>query len=100
MSDITTLLQQRAELDAQIAVERQALREQHVSTIRGLMQTAGLTAADLASAKRRMVGVSRVAPKYRHPQTGSTWSGRGLKPTWLSTAITAGATLDQFLIGS
>ena len=31
---------------------------------------------------------SPVAPKYRHPVTGDTWSGRGPQPQWLKTALT------------
>ena len=26
----------------------------------------------------------KVAPKYRDPKTGATWSGRGKKPSWLN----------------
>jgi DNA-binding protein H-NS len=39
-----------------------------------------------------------VAPKYRHPETGETWSGRGKAPRWLMAAEEAGATRDSFLI--
>lgn len=39
-----------------------------------------------------------VAPKYRHPQTGETWSGRGKAPRWLAAEETSGATRDNFLI--
>jgi len=40
----------------------------------------------------------QVAPKYRHPETGATWTGRGKPPRWLVAAEAAGATRDQFLI--
>ncbi|MDP4300377.1 ParB/RepB/Spo0J family partition protein [Leptothrix discophora] len=33
--------------------------------------------------------------KYRHPTTGETWSGRGLKPRWLVQALDEGMTLDE-----
>lgn len=39
-----------------------------------------------------------VAPKYRHPETGETWSGRGKAPHWLSSAEAAGASREGFLI--
>ncbi|WP_454688194.1 H-NS histone family protein [Achromobacter aloeverae] len=39
------------------------------------------------------------APKYRHPDTGETWSGRGRAPRWLMAAEQSGATREQFLIG-
>lgn len=36
------------------------------------------------SANRRgaMKG-TKVEPKYRHPETGETWAGRGVQPTWM-----------------
>lgn len=39
-----------------------------------------------------------VAPKYRHPDTGETWSGRGKAPRWLTAAEAQGARRDHFLI--
>lgn len=57
-------------------------------------------------AGRRKTGTARpanaakraVAPKYRHPQTGETWSGRGKAPRWLAAEEAGGATRDSFLI--
>lgn|SRR5690606_8808485 len=40
----------------------------------------------------------QVAPKYRHPETGETWSGRGKPPRWLTAEEAAGRTRDAFLI--
>ena len=40
----------------------------------------------------------KVAAKYRDPETGESWSGRGLKPKWLVQALEDGKTLDDFLI--
>jgi DNA repair protein RadC len=37
----------------------------------------------------------RVKPKYRHPVTGATWSGRGNMAKWLTEAIEAGAALEE-----
>jgi len=39
-----------------------------------------------------------VAPKYRHPESGDTWTGRGRAPRWLTSAENAGATREQFRI--
>ncbi|MBI4983871.1 MAG: H-NS histone family protein [Rhodocyclales bacterium] len=33
--------------------------------------------------------VSKTKPKYRHPTTNETWSGRGKMPLWLKSEITA-----------
>ncbi len=43
-------------------------------------------------------GRATVAPKYRDPATGATWTGRGKKPKWLSAQLEAGQTIDQFKI--
>jgi DNA-binding protein H-NS len=40
----------------------------------------------------------KVAPKYEGPN-GEKWSGRGLKPRWLTTAMSKGKRLEDFLIG-
>src|SRR5690606_3977543 len=43
---------------------------------------------------------SPVPPKYRTPETGATWSGRGKPPRWVSEAEAAGKSRDEFLINS
>lgn len=40
----------------------------------------------------------QVAPKYRHPTSGETWSGRGKAPRWLAAAEAAGEKREDFLI--
>lgn len=39
-----------------------------------------------------------VPPKYRHPDTGETWTGRGKAPRWVTEAEAAGRSRDEFLI--
>ncbi|HUH86707.1 MAG TPA: H-NS histone family protein [Pusillimonas sp.] len=39
-----------------------------------------------------------VPPKYRNPETGATWTGRGKAPRWVSEAEAQGKSRDQFLI--
>jgi len=41
---------------------------------------------------------SKVAPKYRHPETGATWTGRGIPPKWLAAELAQGRTREEFLI--
>ena len=55
-----------------------------------------LTRATINTAKSG----SKVAVKYRHPQTGETWTGRGLKPRWLKVALDNGAQLDDFTVAA
>ena len=41
---------------------------------------------------------SKVAAKYRHPDTGATWSGRGILPKWMTAEIAKGRKREDFLI--
>ena len=41
----------------------------------------------------------RVTAKYRNPETGETWSGRGLQPKWVQAAIASGKSLSDFALG-
>lgn len=56
-----------------------------------------------ARAKRRDVqrrpdSRSVVAPKYRNPESGETWSGRGRAPRWLTLAEKAGRNRNDFRV--
>jgi DNA-binding protein H-NS len=42
---------------------------------------------------------NKVPPKYRDPQSGETWAGRGAQPVWLREKLKKGAKLEHFLIG-
>jgi DNA-binding protein H-NS len=56
-----------------------------------------LGGASAANRTRPSGTIRKVAPKYRGPN-GETWSGRGLKPRWLTTAMNEGKELHDFLI--
>jgi DNA-binding protein H-NS len=121
MSRISELIQQRDALAAQQAALDKALRELQsaerqaaIEKIRALMAENGLTVADLVagegrkakgrppkSADGRSANAGKpVAAKYRNTATGETWSGRGLKPKWLSAALAGGAKIEDFLIAA
>lgn len=102
------LLDQVAALDKQIAEVQSEQRNTVIAEIRALMEKAGLSMADITGtastatprAKRTEATekVSKVAAKYRDPETGNAWSGRGLKPRWLTAALAAGKTIEEFVI--
>ena len=48
--------------------------------------------------QRRPDSRSVEAPKYRHPESGETWSGRGRAPRWLTLAEKAGRNRDDFRV--
>jgi DNA-binding protein H-NS len=53
--------------------------------------------APAAKRTRQSATNRKVPPKYRGPK-GETWSGRGLKPRWLTAAMKEGKELQDFLI--
>ena len=43
--------------------------------------------------------VGKTLPRYRNPaDSGQTWTGRGLKPKWLTAAIEGGRNLLDFAV--
>ncbi len=99
-----TLERQAAELEKQLSQARKEERSGVIAQIKALMSEHGLTAADLegkvkGAAKEKQSTAGRtIAPKYRDPVSGSTWTGRGLKPRWLQQAIAAGKKPEDFAI--
>ena len=108
---------QIAKLQAQAAKMESAqgvAKKKSIAKVMALMKKLGISVEDLKgaepvkpakagrnpSAKKtpRAGNRSKVAAKYRHPDSGATWSGRGLPPKWLADEIAAGKSKDQFLI--
>ena len=88
MSKLQDLIAQREALDKQIAETRKNELREAIGTIQSLVSEFGLTSADIfgvgrAEKKMDKRTGKKVAPKYRDPATGNTWTGRGRAPTWL-----------------
>ena len=84
------LLQQRKALEQAIANARAHELSEAVSRARELVAEFGLTVQDIFPSGRgnsKSAGKSstgaKVAPKYRDPATGQTWTGRGKAPKWI-----------------
>lgn len=77
------LLAQREALEQKIAATRKAEVADAVQKIRGLVEAFGLTQEDVFSPAKQKREASAVAPKYRDPVTGQTWTGRGKPPIWI-----------------
>ena len=107
---------QLAKLQAQAAKMESAqgvAKKKSIAKVMALMKKLGISVEDLkgaepvkpAKAGRKPLATkaprpgnrSKVAAKYRHPDSGATWSGRGLPPKWLADQIASGKTKDQFL---
>ncbi|MFM8864748.1 MAG: H-NS family nucleoid-associated regulatory protein [Limnohabitans sp.] len=86
MTTVAQLLAQKAALEAQIEAARKTEISDAVAKVKELVAAHGLTARDIfGGAKRSTKTGARgtVAPKYRDPATGATWTGRGKAPKWI-----------------
>jgi DNA-binding protein H-NS len=81
-SDVETMLAQK------VSEERRSL-EQELTKLGGYM-----------GKKARGGPRGAVVPKYRDPETGTTWAGRGLKPRWLTAALKSGKSVESFAIAA
>lgn len=94
MSQYKDLLKQREELEAKIAEARNAEVASAIAQVRQLVLDYSLTERDVFGGVRTSSAKgSTVAPKYKDPVTGATWTGRGKPPLWI-----ADKEREQFLI--
>lgn len=124
VSTLTQIQRQIARLQAQAkAIENSsnAKKAKSVQKVRQLMDKLGVTMTDLGAsapaptrgkgskakptkkpaarkAGKKANGKSTVPIRYRDPETGNTWTGRGLAPKWMAEKIKAGMTKADFLI--
>jgi DNA-binding protein H-NS len=111
--DVISLLESLAigDLDKVIAaaqLQREAKREsgkkELIEEFRARAEALGLSlgelAADSSKTGARPSGKSPPAQspavKYRNPETGETWSGRGRAPKWLTLAEQQGRGREEF----
>jgi DNA-binding protein H-NS len=97
MASYKELLAQKAKLEQELLEARRRETSDAVKRVRDLIEEFGLEPSDVfqgAKGKPRSAGRGRVPAKYRNPETGETWSGRGRTPNWMK-----GKSKDAFLIG-
>lgn len=56
-------------------------KEQRINVLE--QEIAALRGQAAPASKRSSTKGIKVEPKYRHPETGETWAGRGVQPTWM-----------------
>lgn len=93
MPSLNELMAQKAELERQIA----AAKPQAVQAVLETMKALGVSWDDLGVAPVANKGPNKRRVKYADAH-GNTWSGVGQRPRWLSHALAAGATLEQFAV--
>lgn len=87
MASYKELLQQREQLEKEIQELRKKEMSDAVSQVRALVAEYSLAMEDVfppARGKRAASAGNKVAPKYRNPETGDTWTGRGKAPKWIA----------------
>lgn len=104
MATYKQLIAEKKALEVKLAEVRASEIAGVIEKIQALMAEYELTVDDIASKRRRgrPAGAGKVkaaakekptlAPKYKDPKTGATWSGRGRAPAWL------GKNREKFLI--
>lgn len=86
-SSYKDLLKQREELDQKIDEARRSELNDAKAKVRQLIADFGLTQQDVFPSGRAgrpsTTTGTKVAPKFRNPETGQTWTGRGKPPKWI-----------------
>jgi len=86
MSSLKELLAEKAALEIKIAEVRKQEIKHALDQIKSLIEAYQLTCADIFPDDRPRGTANKtekVPAKYRDPDTGKTWSGRGIAPKWL-----------------
>lgn len=84
MTTYKELLQQREALERQIEDARQRENSGAIEKVRALVAEFDLSPDDVFGKKRATNASVKVAPKYKDPSTGATWTGRGKPPKWIA----------------
>lgn len=91
MTNIADLLAQKEEIERQINELRKQERRGAISEAKRLISDYEIKVEEVFSASRS--GAAVLPAKYRDPETGKTWSGKGRVPLWLD-----GKNREDFLI--
>jgi DNA-binding protein H-NS len=72
----------------QLSEERERHRSEGIEKIKEIINQYSLDINDIFPhhtnrVKTLKTTTKKVAPKYRNPQSGETWTGRGKEPLWI-----------------
>jgi DNA-binding protein H-NS len=85
----------------EIQTKRDEKKKDLLEQFQQMLTSEGLSLEDVIGTKRRRQRRRGAAPvKYRDPETGKGWSGRGRQPVWLVEKLNAGRTLEEFAVAS
>ena len=87
MTTVNELMKQKMALEIQIAQALREAKSKAIAEASALIRDFELTEQEVfGGAKRSRAANAKtgiVAPKYKDPMTGATWTGRGKTPKWL-----------------
>lgn len=87
MATYKELLAQKQALEDAIKAAKTHESQGAVKAARELVEAFGLTENDIFGNGKKKTGVAKggsVAPKYKDPESGKTWTGRGKPPLWIA----------------
>ena len=92
-----------AAAERQREVKRESGKKELAEEFRARAEALGLSLSELAADSPKAGRPSGKGPsahspavKYRNPETGETWSGRGRAPKWLTLAEQQGRSREEF----
>lgn len=83
MSTLNDLLLQREALEQQINEARRRESAEALAQIKSLVKQFEFKPQDIFPLTKNASAGKKVSPKYRNPETGETWTGRGKAPLWI-----------------
>jgi DNA-binding protein H-NS len=99
MSSYQEILSQIEDLKRKAEDVRRQEMAGAIAEIKRLMAQFGISAEDLGLSGRagamKIKTRGSVAPKYRDPISGKTWTGRGRRPSWVLDLEGQNKTLDD-----
>ena len=89
MSRYDELLAQKAAIEAELERLHETARTDAIEHIKQLVSKFSITDVEVFGRPVRSVRAvvqdpDALKPKYRNPDTGETWAGRGRRPVWMS----------------
>ncbi len=102
-------LSEKQLLEKQIQKLQRKMRTLHsrqrrpvINSIIKSMQEYGITPEEITESfqrrEKRSATTSSAPARYKNPETGDTWTGRGRPPRWIVDAEAQGKNRDSFLI--
>lgn len=95
--DYPTLIQIQRQATELIQRKREEARKEAQKAMLAVTDKYGFSLEELAHPPEK--ARSPRPPKYRNPETGEEWSGKGRDPKWLRQFIEAGRSKEEFVVG-